>query len=98
VTGWAIDPKAFAGSGIRHVHVWAQRRDVPGVAPEFLGAAALGFARPDVAADFGAQFANAGFGQTSPTLEPGEYDITAYVWNERTGRWEDARTARVAVR
>ena len=42
VTGWALDPKAWNGSGIGTVHVWAQRRDVPGVAPEFLGAATLG--------------------------------------------------------
>ena len=98
VAGWALDPQASIGSGVDAVHVWAQRRDVPMAEAQFLGAAALGGVRPDVAAVFGPQLGTAGFSLTSDQLEPGEYDITAYVWNRRTARWEDARTVSVRIR
>jgi hypothetical protein len=90
VAGWALDPWAAFGSGIGAVHVWAE--DV------FLGVAELGGARPDVAAAFGSQFGQAGFGLTTRGLAPGTHDVTVYAWNRRTGRWEDARTVRVTVR
>jgi hypothetical protein len=98
VAGWALDPDAWTGSGIATIHVWAQRKDVPGVAPQFLGVAALGGVRPDVGAEYGPQFDRAGFGFTAEGLGPGQYEVTAYAWNLRTGRWEDARTALVTVR
>jgi hypothetical protein len=98
VAGWAFDPQAWTGSGIGAVHVWAYRRDVPGIGPAFVGVAELGGARPDVAAMFGAECDRAGFGLTTSTLASGEYDIVAYVWNQRTARWEDARSVRVTVR
>jgi acyl-homoserine lactone acylase PvdQ len=98
VAGWALDPQAAIGSGIGAVHVWAQRRDLPGAWPEFLGAAALGGARPDVAQAFGPQFNTAGFDMTTTALVPGQYDLTVYSWNRRTARWEDARTVTVTVR
>jgi hypothetical protein len=110
VEGWAFDPQAEIGAGIGAVHIWA-RRVGPGVlgswspgvqgaaSPVFLGAAALDIARPDVAAAHGAPFGHAGFRlETTATLPAGEYEITAYVWNWRTARWEDARSARVTVR
>ena len=37
VAGWALDPQAAFGSGIDAVHVWAQRTDVAGAEPQFLG-------------------------------------------------------------
>jgi hypothetical protein len=110
VVGWALDPQAEIGSGIGTVHVWARRVGPevlgswsPGVqgaaAPVFLGEATLDIARPDVAAAHGAPFGHAGFRlETTAVLPPGEYDITAYVWNWRTARWEDARGAHVTVR
>jgi hypothetical protein len=98
IAGWALDPQAWTGSGIGAVHVWAQRRDVPGIGPAFLGVAELGGARPDVAAAFGAEFDRAGFGLTTSALASGEYDIVVNVWNRRTARWEDARSVRVTVR
>jgi hypothetical protein len=98
IAGWALDPQAAIGSGIGAVHVWAQRRDVAGAWPEFLGAAALGGARPDVAQAIGAQFNAAAFELTTTALAPGQYDLTVYVWNRRTARWEDARTIAVTIR
>jgi hypothetical protein len=98
VAGWALDPQAAIGSGIGAVHVWAQRRDLPGAWPEFLGAAALGGARPDVAQAFGPQFAHAAFDLATTTLASGQYALTVYAWNRRTARWEDARTVTIGLR
>lgn len=98
VGGWALDPAAWTGHGIGAIHVWAQRTDAPGVAPQFLGVAELGGARPDIAAAYGPQFDRTGFGVRVERLEPGQYEITAYAWNVRTQRWEDARSAHVTAR
>ena len=98
VAGWALDTGAWQGSGIGAVHVWARRRDVPAASPIFLGAAGLGVERPDVAAAFGWQFDRAGWGLAASGLVPGTYDVTAYFWSMRTGRFEDARTVSISVR
>ena len=71
----------------------------PAPTPQFLGAAALGGARPDVAAVYGPQFGTAGVRPDHQrALAPGQYDVTAYVRSARTGRWEDARTVTITVR
>ena len=62
------------------------------------GVCQLGGSRPDVAGIYGPQFGAAGFNLAAPALAPGTYDVTAYVWNIRTARWEDARTVSVNVR
>ena len=80
------------------VHVWAQRRNAAGAAPVFLGAAAVSGGRPDVAAAFGPQFDRAGWTVTTGGLASGIYDVTAYFWSTRTGRFEDARTVTITVR
>jgi len=98
VAGWALDPQAWTGSGIDAVHVWAQRVDAAAAAPEFLGAAALGGSRPDVAQAHGPTFGTTGFSLTTDALARGQYDLTVFAWNHRTARWEDARTVRVTVR
>jgi sugar lactone lactonase YvrE len=97
VEGWALDPRAFSGSGIGAVHVWARRLDVPTTGPVFVGEAVLGGSRPDVADAFGGGFLRAGY-HLRATLVPGRYAVTAYAWNHRTNRWEDARTVEVRVR
>jgi hypothetical protein len=97
VGGWALDLAAWQGSGVGGVHVWAQRDDL--WAPvQFLGAAEIGVARPDVASAFGSQFDRAGWQLTASGLAPGTYTITAYFWSARTGRFEDARSVSVTVR
>ncbi len=107
VEGWALDPDAPIGSGVGAVHVWARKRATCGVrgaacaeiASEFifLGTADLGIARSDVAAAHGAPFSHAGF-RLMATVPAGEWEVTAYVWVERTGRFEDARSARIIIR
>ena len=98
VAGWAFDASAWQGSGVDAVHVWAKRRDVPAAGAVFLGAAAVGGVRPDVAAVYGPQFESAGWSLTATGLAPGTYDVTAYLWSSRTERFEDARTITVIVR
>ena len=98
IGGWALDLDAWQGSGVGAVHVWAQRRDVPAAEPIFLGSAAMGALRPDVANAVGPQFDRAGWGLAAPRLERGLYDITAYFWSTRTQRFEDARTVTVSLR
>jgi len=104
--GWALDPHASTGSGIGAVHVWARRIEVPGArgsevlggaSPVFLGTADLGVSRPDVAAAHGARFPRAGFSFMG-ALGEGEWEVTAYIWNTRTGRFEDARTVKMTVK
>jgi hypothetical protein len=105
VEGWALDPQAWTGSGVGAVHVWARRRgaacSVLGAgceSPVFLGVATLGLSRPDVAAAHGAEFGDAGLALTGVLPEAGEWEITAYVWIDRTGRFEDARSVTIIVR
>ena len=98
VVGWALDPQAAIGAGIEAVHVWAVGPGPIGT-PVFLGVATLGAERPDVAASFGAAFGRAGFSlRSSVPLAAGPHSVTAYVWNQRTARWEDARTGTVIVK
>jgi len=92
--GWALDPQSASGAGIGAVHVWARQG---AAAPVFLGVADIHLPRPDVAAAHGAQFPDAGFRFTA-TLPAGEWEVTAYVWVTRTGRFEDARSMRVVIK
>jgi hypothetical protein len=105
IEGWSFDPKAAIGSGIGAVHVWAKRLDLTGLkagevatqTPVFLGAATLDVARPDVARAHPGATGHAGY-QLTTALGAGTWELTAYVWNDRTARWEDARTRTVIVR
>lgn len=108
VHGWAFDPQAATGAGVGAVHIWGKLVG-PGVqgskgpevvgaaAPIFFGVANLGVSRPDVAAAHGAAFQHAGF-RFDGTLPEGTWEITAYVWVSRTGRFEDARSVAVVVK
>jgi len=62
-----------------------------------VGVADLNVERPDVARAFPNASTHSGFALTA-SLAPGRYDVTAYVWNERTARWEDARSVTIIVR
>jgi hypothetical protein len=79
------------------VHVWALPRG-QGAQPVFLGVANLDVSRPDVAAAHGAAFGDAGFVFAGAVPDAGDWEITAYVWMARTGRFEDARSVVVHVR
>lgn len=98
VAGWAFDGAAPSGTGIDVVHVWAFPNPAadPTGQPVFLGAAALGDPRPDVAAYFGAQFLPSGYHLTVNSLSraPGAaYDLIVYAHSAVSGSWNAQRVA-----
>ena len=96
IEGWAADLESGAGSGITTVHVWAYPVDRG--APVFLGVAANGLPRPDVAAAFGDQFESAGYRLEVHGLAPGRYDLAVFGWSEVRAGFAPAAVVRVTVR
>jgi hypothetical protein len=97
LAGWAADLSADdGGSGLSALHVWAY--PLAGGAPVFLGAAAYGGARSDVAAVHGDQFRASGFGLTVDGLPPGNYDLAVFAWSTALGDFAPAKVVRVTVR
>lgn len=94
IAGWAADLGASAGSGIDALHVLAY---LDGGAPVFAGTAALGGARPDVAAILGSQFASSGFSVAVADLAPGNYLLVVYPHSAVSGTFGDPATVRVTV-
>jgi hypothetical protein len=94
--GWAADLDASTGTGIDAIHVWAY--PLTGGAPVFLGAAALGGVRPDVAAVHGERFRESGYGLTVHGLAPGHYDLAVFAWSDVSGGFVPAQVVRVTAR
>jgi hypothetical protein len=98
VTGWTIDAGASSGTGVDDVHVWAY--PVSGGmlgAPIFLGAATLGFGRPDVAATFGAQFTASGYVLRSSALAPGTYRVVVLAHSTVSGLFNQSPLVDVTI-
>jgi hypothetical protein len=96
LAGWAADLDAATGTGIDTLHVWAY--PATGGAPVFLGTAALGGVRPDVAAVHGEQFRAAGFALTLQGLTSGTYDLAVFPWSNVTGAFAPPNVVHVTVR
>ena len=96
VAGWAADLDDDMATGIDTIHVWAY--PVTGAAPTFVGVAALGGARPDVAAVYGDRFRKSGYGITVAGLAPGDYDVAVFAWSAIKQGFIPAKTVRVTVR
>jgi endonuclease/exonuclease/phosphatase family metal-dependent hydrolase len=79
IGGWALDTASASSSGIDIIHVWAY--PVAGGAPRFLGFAAMSGHRPDVAAVFGHQFRQSGFGFNTRNLSPGAYNVVLFPYS-----------------
>ena len=94
--GWAADLNAVTGTGIATVHVWAY--PLAGGPPVFLGAAAYGGARPDVAAVHGDTFRDSGFGLVVQGLPDGHYDLAVFAWSTERAAFLPARVIRLTVR
>jgi hypothetical protein len=95
LTGWAIDRAATSGPGVDVMHVYAY--NVAGGAPMFVGAASYGMARPDVAAAFGANFANSGFALPIPFLPNGTWDLAVYGHSTVANAFNVVQTRRVRI-
>lgn len=100
IAGWAIDRDAASGTGVTAVHVWAHpAADAStGSEPIFLGAAAMGGMRGEVAAEFGPRFMASGYEFTVTGLAPGTYDIVVHAYSSGTLSFNQARVVRVTVR
>jgi hypothetical protein len=95
VGGWALDRNSLNGPGVDAVHVWAFPID--GSPGTFVGIAAYGGTRADVAAIYGSNFTNSGFGLHVRQLQAGTYQLTAFAHNSRTGSFNDARSSTITV-
>jgi hypothetical protein len=102
VMGWAIDRSAAAGAGVDALHVYAFRDPGSGQPPVFLGVAATGFERSDVAAIFGSQFANSGYAlivdRAAAGLAPGVYDIVVWTHSSACDAFTAVSVVRVTLR
>jgi len=97
IAGWAFDGGAASGSGIDAVHVWAW--PITGAPPVWLGTAAMGHTRSDVAAAFGqSRYTSSGFGLLGTITTPGVYDIAVYGHSAVTGTFNVSQVVRVNVR
>src|SRR5207248_1704085 len=98
VSGWAFDRSATTDSGVDTLHVYAFPDPGSGRAPIFLGVAAVGIARDDVARAYGIQYANSGYvlgvDSAAAGLSPGAYDIVVCAHSSVT----NAFTANALVR
>jgi hypothetical protein len=96
VAGWALDTGSLQGTGVDAVHVWAW--PTTGGAPTFVGAAAYGAARADVAGAFGqARFTNSGFNLVGTINTPGTYDLAVYPHSTVAQAFNAAQGVRVTV-
>ena len=86
VRGWAADPASVSGTGVDRVDVYLDGE--AGAGGTYLGAAAYGAPRPDVAQNLGAgRFTATGFALQT-TLPPGPH--TLYVYAHASGAPADA--------
>jgi len=95
IAGWAFDATAATGTGIATLHVRAF--PASGAAPQFVGVAAYGGARPDVGGVFGTQFTPSGFGLQVSGLPPGAYQFMVFGWVTASNGFTLVRTVNVTI-
>jgi endonuclease/exonuclease/phosphatase family metal-dependent hydrolase len=91
IVGWTLDFASTADSGVATIHAWAYPDS--GAAPIWVGEM-IPVPRPDVAAVFGARYANSGY-WIYAYLPPGSYHILLTPWS--TLRWNFAYEAAVVL-
>ncbi len=95
LAGWALDLSAASGTGMGSAHhVWAF--PLSGAPPQFVGVTSPN-PRPDVAAYFGPQFLNSGYGLIVSGLTPGGYRFVIYGWVNALSTFGIARTVDVTI-
>lgn len=97
LSGWAADLGAPTGPGVDAIHVYAYPNPGSGTAPIFMGIAAYGTARADVAAAYGSQFLNSAYTLPIVGLAPGLYDLVLYGHSTVTNAFSFSRGVRVTV-
>ena len=94
IAGWAIDLSSWTGTGIDTLHAYAYPES--GGAPQLLGAAAYGSARPDVGNIFGSRFTPSGFRFTAK-LNPGRYLLVVYPHSAINGMFGNPTVVHITV-
>jgi len=97
VSGSAIDAASQNGPGVDAIHIWAYPNPGSATPPVFLGVAAYGSARPDVATLYGANFLKSGYDLATDTLSPGSYRIAVFA-RSPAGGFFPASTIDITVR
>jgi uncharacterized repeat protein (TIGR03803 family) len=98
ISGWAVDLAEASGTGVDIVHVYAYPNPGSGTPPIFLGSAAYGASRPDVAAAFGERFRTSGFSLNASGLTHGlSYQIVVYARSTISGAFNNVRAATVTL-
>jgi len=95
IGGWAVDRASASGPGVNAVHVWAYPTN--GGAPVFVGAAATGGIRPDVAGVLGKPFETSGY-SVNGTLAVGDYNLVIFAQSTVTGTFNNSLIVPVRVR
>jgi glucose/arabinose dehydrogenase len=96
IGGWALDAAASQGTGVDAVHIWAF--PASSSSPLFLGVAAHGASRPDVAAVFGAPFEPSGYNLAVSSLPPGRYTVAVYAHSTLAGTFDQSQAVEIVVR
>lgn len=95
IAGCAAELDSHEGPGIGTIHVWAYPRT--GGPPVFVGVAAQGYLRPDVAAVYGDDLLHSGYALTAKGLQPGIYDLAVFAWSTAKNAFAPAATVLVAI-
>jgi hypothetical protein len=95
VTGWALDLGVSSGTGVDAVHVYAF--PAGGGAPIFLGEAAYGTPRSDVAGFFGPQYVNVGYVLNVSGLAPGAYQLNVFARSAVTATFTQVQSIPITV-
>ena len=98
VSGWAVDDSASSGTGVDAIHAYAYPNPGSNAPAIFLGVAAYGLVRPDVAALMGSQrFQNSGFLLSVTSLPAGNYRIVTFAHSAVRNSFTSARVADVTI-
>jgi hypothetical protein len=101
IAGWAADfavAPGGAGPGIDTIHVWGYPDPGSGRPPVWFGVATMRGTRGDVAAAFGSQFLESGYGVVVSGVAPGFYRVVAYGRSTISGTFSTAASVDVTVR
>jgi hypothetical protein len=85
VAGWAADMGPGSDSGVDAIHVYA--RSHQNGSYTFLGVAANGGSRPDVAAVLGSRYSLSGYSLTASSPPGGWYDVVVFARCKTTQEW-----------
>lgn len=96
VGGWAVDNNAPEGTGVDAVHVYLLPNDGADP-PVYVGAASYGWTRDDVAAAYGARFADSGYHFTVGGAAPGAYVLAVYAHSTATNAYSLVARQRFTV-